>query len=154
MSKGKIGQIFEIKLEEKYAYCRIVSEGLFKFFDYFGHKLSACENIVDLKPLFSLYVHKSVFRQSKWNMLCLIELSSTEISNPPRFFKQDMHDLNSCWIVDILGNEIRCKPEDCIGMERPASWNYEDVEKGLKTYFDDLPDIYMDRIMNVQIPYQ
>ena len=132
----KVGNIYKISISEStHTYGRQIDNYIFTFFDLFVDTELSKDEIVSAKPLFSLGVHKDVFKKSRWELIGNIPLTDSEIANPPLFFKQDIGNASLCWIVNTKGEEKKVSPDLCIGLERLASWDYQQVEGRLRDVF-------------------
>jgi hypothetical protein len=119
--KIKEGNCYKIYCSEsdKIFFAREMKFGItsFYYFEDLKENLNLDELIIDAKPIYSNYVQQGVFKELEF--LKVIKLSPKEELFAPRFFRQDFTDIEKCSLV-IAGQleAIKCKPEDCIGLER------------------------------------
>lgn len=82
-------------------------------------------------------MHKSVL--DTWEIIGNAPLEDS-LKQRPDVFMQDLADFRKCRIIDSQGNERTAKPEDCIGLERAAVWEADNVEKRLLDSFMGRPN--------------
>lgn len=138
MKRNRAGNIFKIEIEKSiHCYARLLEFSLFEFFDFFTEDDLAANEIVQL-PIFihrTLYV--TVFTQSSWEVIGN-ELPAKEYLEKIHFFRQDLFDLNKCWLIDFRGFVLReVLPFDCIGLERETVSDFTTIEEVLKDHFNE-----------------
>lgn len=134
--KQKIGNIFKVPfLENLNAYCRLIDNHIFTFYDVFTENELKGLDLIKLKKLFTIYIHKDVFKKSEWQLVDNLPLQDIELESSPSFFKQDVGNKKLCWIVNSNGEEKQVEPTECIGLEKLAVWDYEQVESRLRDHY-------------------
>jgi len=80
-----------------------------------------------------------VFHDSGWEELGSRPLEG-EVARPALRFMQDLGDYRQCVIFDTAGKERQATPEECIGIERAASWDDRHIEERLLDTFMGRPN--------------
>lgn len=110
---------FRCTKSQRIYFARVMKFGVTSFY-YFPEppeEIEPDEFIPDATPIYSNFVHNAVYKEMEF--LKVIQLSKNEESFITKFFRQDFSKIESCYLI-IAGQlePIRCKPEDCIGLER------------------------------------
>jgi len=152
----RVGSFIEISLGKNLnAYARVIGKNLFSFYkiehvDGAKSKDEVVEIIRNSDPIFSIYIHKNAFGGDNWRIIGHLPLEQKTLNNMPVFFRQDIVNKDTCWLITVnLGPDYK-KPlakEECINMEREASWdNIEHIEERLRDYLANKPNIWVERL--------
>lgn len=132
--KRTAGAIVKIPLQKGYhTYGRILKSGI-AFYDFKSNKEESLEFIASQPILFVTGVSHSAVTKGIWRKVGVIPLDE----DLQKFFPQYIQDpINQNEFRILLGNGIEKKAtlEECIGLERFASWTPEGIEKRLNDYF-------------------
>lgn len=82
---------------------------------------------------------------SEWEALGHRELEA-ELRRPLVFFTQDVADFRICKIYDTTGAERAATPEDCLGLEKSASWDAHSVRRRLLDAIQGRPNADVERL--------
>lgn len=150
--RPKIGDFIKIDLgNNMVAYARIIVNGMLSFYKIDNpsdDEKQLIEQIRLSKPIFSIYVHKSVIHNDNWKIFANASLEPEILENLPVFFRQDVLDPKICWLITTEpGFKKPITQQDCINMERAAVWDDPDqIEERLKDYFIGRLNIWAERL--------
>lgn len=132
--KRTVGAIVKIPLQKGYhTYGRILKSGM-AFYDLKSKKEDELQFIVSHPILFVTGVSHSAVTKGLWRKVGVLPLEE----NLMKFFPQYIQDpINQNHFRILLGNgtEKEATLEECIGLERFASWTADGIEKRLNDYF-------------------
>lgn len=134
----KIGNIFRIKIDDGiHCYARQIEFLLFEFFDCFTKDDLTSKEIIKLPIFIRRRLYKNVFSQSSWKVIGN-EMPNNEYLDKIFFFRQDLFDLDKCWLIDIKGFVLKeISPNECIGLEREVINDYTTIEEVLNDRFNN-----------------
>ncbi|MHA4895362.1 immunity 26/phosphotriesterase HocA family protein [Pedobacter sp. PWIIR3] len=136
--KETIGAFFKVPLNEGFhTYGRIIRNCVYAFYDHKTHKdILDLTDIESAPVLFKVYVMSSVIKKGRWPIIGISELpKNLDVVEP--FFIQDIGDPKICWI-DYHGERTKVSPEECIGLEQLAVWDYMHVENRLIDFYNGI----------------
>lgn len=62
----------------------------------------------------------------------------------PEQFMQDVADPSRCEIIDVNGNVRPATPQECVGLERAAVWEPEDVVERIRDHYAGRPNRHLE----------
>lgn len=149
--RGKIGDIFRIKLEKNlYGYGQIVSKVEHAFFDYFNDgSISNLSEIVSSNIIFRISVDSYVIRDGFWEIIGnSIVAGNLKISLP--LFTHDIYT-NEYTIWTTQGKRPGT-PDEIQNLECLASWGNNHVEQRLKDHLAGRPNYDVEHFRNLHNP--
>ncbi|RAJ77246.1 immunity protein 26 of polymorphic toxin system [Chitinophaga dinghuensis] len=145
--KDHIGEVFRIPVEGKvHAYARVIRKLIFDVYAFFTEEEINIANLLERPVAFTIGLHVDVFKKSDWEVIGCVSLSEEETRRKIVFFRQGVLNLNDCWLVDLEGRETKVGPQDCIGVERLAVWDYEHVEERLRNLYMNKKDLMVEHM--------
>jgi hypothetical protein len=141
------GDIVKIPFDKGWhTYARRVKGFLIAVYDCRSENEIENMDVIISKPtLFFTYVYKYAFkRNGKWQKVGRVLLREGELL-PPDQFIQDIANSQDCVLLSFNGRRKKVTPIDCIGLERASVWTPEQVEMRLKDFYDEKPNIYVER---------
>ena len=69
-----------------------------------------------------------------------------EVAEPVVRFMQDLANFRDCTIFDSTGMERPATPEECVGLERAAVWDADQIEQRLLDHFEGRPNADEERL--------
>ena len=95
--------------------------------------------IEEANILFRLMVIKDAVTKGYWKKVGIKELPK-DLQVPVPFFKQEIGHPNDCSIIFVEGESIKkVTPNECVGMERFAVWEHDQVEQRLRDHYNGVP---------------
>jgi len=116
-------------------YARILKNSSYAFYDLISDdQITDLTYITSRSILFIITVDVYPVRSGRWVKIGTLPL---ELEKLPMNFMQDIIDLNQLSLYDPNTGEIteRVTFEQCIGLERTASWEAEHVESRICDHF-------------------
>jgi hypothetical protein len=135
-----IGAFLRIPLGNgTFGYGRALESPYFAFYNYSTPEPEADLDVIQSKPvLFRTAVRRRPDRD-KWEAIGRRDLD-VELARPVVQFTQDRANWTDCTISDSAGHERSATPEECIGIERDAVWDTNNIESRLLNHFLGRPD--------------
>lgn len=142
LAKRTVGDIVKIPLGDgTHAYARVLSEASFAFYDSRGTEDLPTDRVIDLPVLFIVAVMNHAIKKKRWPIVGHVSLDC-RLRQPPRFI-QDPFDKNSFSIYEN-GQIRRATRQQCIGLEREAVWEPENVESRIRDYYAGLSNKWVE----------
>ena len=144
------GTFLRISLSDgTFAYGRVLEFAYIAFYDYRTSSPSGDLDVIESMPVaFVLTVRMR--DAGRWLDIGCRELRG-DVGEPVVRFKQSLADPTRCVIYDSVGNERQATPQQCIGLEPPATWDGKHVEERLLDYFSGRPNDMVERL-RVRLP--
>lgn len=138
-SKRAPGAFLRIKLSDgTFGYARVRQPPYTAFYDFQTQTpISDLELIASRPVLFTLGIR--AISMKHWEYIGISELQG-EVTLPVMRYTQDIGNFRNCTIYDGTGMVKDVTPEECIGLERAASWEAEQVEERLLDAFMGRPN--------------
>jgi hypothetical protein len=140
-----VGDIVEIPLGEgRYAYARILEEGVFAIYDSIEKSKLPAEQVISKVVLFRIPVMAHAVKSGRWP---IVGRAPLEPSMQPitEFFMQDT--LNPAKIEIYRHGETRPATRDEVrGLERAAVWDPSHVEDRIRDHFAGRPNKWFDSL--------
>ena len=138
------GNIVSIDLGDgSRSFARVLKQPLLAFYDLKAEADLEPEVVVATEVLFKIWVVKYALSSGRWKTIGCLPLER-EISEPPTFFKQDPVDKSLSLYVE--GEEHPASLADCVGLERAAVWDPEQVEDRLRDHFAGRPNCWVESL--------
>jgi len=101
------------------------------------------ERIASQPILFKISVRH--LEKRGWKLIGWRKLEE-QFSQPIVQFMQDIGNFRECTIFDTAGNERSAEPPECVGLERLAVWEEENVEERLLDTFMGRPNASVEHL--------
>ncbi|KFE60896.1 hypothetical protein DB31_4809 [Hyalangium minutum] len=114
---------------------------------YYGYRTETPDS--DLKRiaaqpiLFKISVRH--LEERRWTLIGWREMEE-QFSQPIVQFMQDIGNFRDCTIFDTAGHERSAEPQECVGLERLAVWEEENVEERLLDAFMGRPNASVEHL--------
>jgi hypothetical protein len=140
--RRKIGDILKIELGDgTHTYARVLPEAGFAIYDARTAEELPIVETVERPVLFYVAVMNRAIKEKRWPVVGHKALEEWSQS-PPRFI-QDALNKKKFEIYE-LGRIRPATRQECLGLEREAVWEPEQVEERIRDYFAGRPNKWVD----------
>jgi hypothetical protein len=141
----KTGTFLRIPLADgSFGYGRVLEPPHDAYYDYrTAAPDSDLERIASKPILFRIAVRHE--KSSAWEAIGWKALDE-RLTQPIVQFMQDFVDFRRCTIFDTAGNSRNADPQECVGLERLAVWEEENVEERLLDTFMGRPNFSVEHL--------
>ncbi|MBB2946396.1 hypothetical protein FB565_006164 [Actinoplanes lutulentus] len=104
------------------------------------------------RPLFVIGVDRAAYSTGRWGTV-LLRLPEQNLPAIPTVFHQDIFN-GTCSIIEPgVSTRLSVPREECIGLERQASWPKEHVESRLTDHYEGRPNVWVEAMrVKLSIP--
>ena len=141
--KRQAGNVVRIPLPDgDHGYGFERPRGLVTVVDSKGKVDLSPEHIVQLTPLFTIFVMDRAIKSGRWPVIGHVELSERWLT-PVKFFRQDRLKPERLSIAFSDGREIPSDLKGIEGLEKAAVWDPEHVEDRITDHFAGRPNCWL-----------
>lgn len=148
MARRKEGSFVEIELSNgKYSYGRILKNASFAFYEIFANnKIVDINNIKDKNILFTIAVYNHAITKNRWKIIGFLDIED-KLRTLPMKFIQDAINPTQFEIYNPNTGEIKsAQKNQCLGLERAAVWEPEQVEDRIIDHFEGIPNKWFESL--------
>jgi hypothetical protein len=128
-----------------FAYGRVIDDTYAAFYDYSTSEPEADLDVIQSKPVMFRIAVRRRPGKDKWEVIGRRDLEA-ELARPVVQFTQDLANPAKCVIFDSAGYERAATPQECVGIEKAAVWDADNVERRLLAHVLGLPDDQSERL--------
>ena len=144
-NKRTVGDIVKIPLGDgTHTYARVLPHASFAFYDSRVNRDLTVEDIVKKPILFFLAVMHYAVKKGRWSIVGHVPLTDG-LEAPPKFI-QDALNKSKFEIYYQDGQTRRATRHECIGLERAAVWEPEQVEDRLRDHYAGLKNRWVESL--------
>ena len=137
------GDILEVRLSDTtHSYARVLTHASYGFYDYCGSGEIDPQRIVELPIIFFAAVRDSAVLTGRWSIVEHVPLDGKLV--PPPKFIQDPLQPNDFSIYENDGTISKASRSQCVGLERAAVWEPDQIEDRLRDHFAGRPNKWLD----------
>ena len=141
--KRQPGNVLRIPLSDgDHGYGFERPHGLVTVVDSKGKADLSPEHIVQLTPLFTIFVMDRAIKSGRWPVIGHVELSESWLT-PVKFFRQDQLKPERLSIACSDGTEFPSDLKGIEGLEKAAVWSAEHVEDRITDHFAGRPNPWL-----------
>jgi len=146
--KRVVGSFIKIKLPNgKYSYGRILEKANYAFYDFVTDDDNAdLEQIGKQKVLFIVAVYDDAVTSGRWIIIGKLPLEPDLQMLPLKFIQDKLNPDNFELYDPNTGKTKKAYRQDCNGLERAAVWEPDHVEDRIVDYFNNQPNIWVERM--------
>lgn len=144
--KRKVGNVVKIPLSDgNHGYGFELPHGLVAVVNYHGQEELSAQDIVQVKPLFTVMVVDRAIKSLRWPVIGYVELSEVWL-RPVKFYKQDALHGELLFLKWSDGTEVPTDMDGIEGLEKAAIWGPEHVEDRIMDHFAGRPNRWLKSI--------
>lgn len=137
------GDVVEVRLSDTtHSYARVLTHASYGFYDFCGAEEPDLQRIVELPIIFFAAVRDSAVKSGRWPIRGHVPLDGKLV--PPPKFIQDPLQQNSFSIYQNDGTISEASRSQCVGLERAAVWDPEQIEDRLQDHFAGRSNKWLD----------
>ena len=134
--KIRVGDVVRIMLGHgSHTYAQVLTGGSYVFYNCRTKDDLTVEDIVRRPILFFVAVADYGIKENRWQIIGTHR--SEEPLVPPAKFIQDPLNINSFSLYFNDGKIVRTTRDECVGLERAASWDPEQIEDRIRDHYAD-----------------
>ena len=139
--KRAAGNVLAIPLADgEHGYGFELPHGIVAVVDFKGKSDLSAEEVLQLSPLFKVYVMDSAIKSGRWPVIGHVTLPDASL-RPMKFFRQDQLHPERVSIALSDGTEIPSDMKGVEGLEKSAVWSAVHVENRIIDHFAGRPNI-------------
>jgi Immunity protein 26 len=137
----KVGNVLSILLPDgDHGYGFELRPPLVVVVNYKDKKDLPAQEVVQIEPLFKVYVVDSAIKSGRWPVVGNVELAESWLQ-PQKFYRQDALDPSQLFIRTSDGVETPTDIQGIQGLEKAAVWAAEHVEGRIQDHFAGRPNL-------------
>ena len=143
-----VGAFIKIKLPNgRNSYGRILENANYAFYDLITENDNVnLEQIANQKILFIVAVYDDAITSGRWIKIGKLPLEPDLQLLPPKFIQDKLNPDSFELYNPNTGNTKSVIRQDCIGLERAAVWEPNQVEDRIIDYLNSKPNIWVERM--------
>ena len=148
------GAIGTIQHEGKFYYARLLKAPILGVYaKVFSAPLARplLPKLADLPFAFQVPIRVGVIGKGKFEIVEKVPLLYSDIDAMQPLFKQEIGDPSDCFLLYPNGEKKKVTPEECIGVEALAVWEFTHILWGIDRDFNGIPNPTLD-YLKVKLP--
>lgn len=138
LQKRTIGAVLAVGLGDgTFTFAITLPEADFAFFDAQANFDVAPSNLLELRPIFRVAVHKSAWSTGRWRKVAKVSLPAELLAPRPTYIEDQLRPGHfEIYIAGVIRKATRA---ECIGLESASVWEAEHVEDRIKSFYKGEP---------------